>query len=173
MIDHAIYAVIESTRLPSQHQIVRNPYDLPYVLPTPEPLSPGESRMATELRAWTGWSDRLLAEVVGTTHPTIRALRSGHIVLSMRNHNYHQRLPAVHAFMSRIYQLAGRSPQRVNALLTDTSLDQAPIERLKAGDVTAAYRTVLDLTARKHQDLIRTWRPLPAAGRVIAPFDVE
>lgn len=173
MIDHLLYSLLDTTRIPVVVSTIEDPYSIPYDLPVPtqEP-GPEESRMATDIQAWTGWSNRTLAEVIGTTHPTIRALRDGNFVVYPRNREYRQRLRTAHGVVGRAFQLAKRDARQTNALLSDRSNGESPMQHLIRGDVTGAYRCVLDLLQpQEPAELIRSWRPLSPRDRTAAPFD--
>jgi hypothetical protein len=175
MIDQLLYAMLETTRIPVAVTSLQDPYCIPYQLPLPasEP-SPEEARMVADVQTWTGWSNRSLAEVIGTTHPTIKALRDGHVVVIPRNREYRQRLKGAHTIAARVFLLAGRDARRTNSLLSDASGGESPMQHLIRGDVTGAYRTVLDLLqSREPTELIQSWRTLSPRDRTSAPFDEE
>jgi hypothetical protein len=175
MIDHLLYAIVDTTHIPVAVVTVQDPYSIPYELPVSSPAeSPEESRMVADIQLWTGWSDRALAEVIGTTHPTVKALRDGRFVVVPRNRESRPRLRATHGVIARAFLLTGRDARRVNRVLGDTSRGDSPTQHLIRGDITGAYRSLLDLLRPGDPaTLIQSWRPLSPRGRTSAPSDEE
>lgn len=176
MIDHVLFALIEeATKIPAQvHTVVSNPYEMPYRLPTYIVADePDDAHMVSELKTWMGWSNRTLAEVIGTTHPTIRAVSNGHVVLAPRNREYRHRLRSVHAVVFRTLMLAGHDLSRTRALLMDDTSGKSAMQLLAKGEIGAAYAEVLESVSTPRPSLVASWSPVSPRGRVIAPFDEE
>jgi hypothetical protein len=176
MIDHFLLGLMEeATRIPAQvRTVVTSPYEMPYQLPTYVVAEePDDARKLSELKSWTGWSNRTVADIIGTTHPTIRALGDGRVVISPRNREYRSRLHSVHSVVSRVFMLAGRDRHRTRTLLSDDTTGESPMQLLRNGEVGAAYAMVLEFVNPPRPSLITSWSPLSPRGRTIAPFDEE
>lgn len=175
MIDQLLYAMMDATQIPVEIAPISDPYSMPYGLPPIRvAASPEESRMAAEVILWTGWSNRTLAQVIGTSHPTIRAIREGRAIVGRRNHQYPQRLKSVHDLVSRAFVLTHRDPRRTNALLSDGSRGDSPKQYLIRGEIGLASRAILDLIQPGNRpELIGSWRPLSPRNRTVAPSDEE
>ena len=174
MIDHMLYAIADTTRIPVAVITVSDPFALPYQLPEViVERSPDEATMAADVQSWTGWSNRTLADVIGTTHPTIRALLDGRVIVIARNPDYRRRLKVAHAFVQRVFIIAGRDTRRTQSILSDSTLGDAPIQYLKRDDPAEGFSRVLELVSAGPSELIQSWRPLSSRGRTIAPFDSE
>ena len=176
MIDHMLVVLVdEATRIPAQVQtMATNPYEMPYQLPTYVVVDlPDDTRMLSELKGWTGWSNRTVAEVIGTTHPTIRAVSDGRVVIAPRNREYRNRLRAVHSVVSRVFSLAGGNQQRLRLMLTDDTTGESAMQLLAKGEIGTAYARVLESASPHRPSLVTSWSPLSPRGRVIAPFDEE
>lgn len=123
---------------------------VPKLAPRP---TPGAQRMTREIRRVTGWSQRKVAQVLGITHPTVRALeegRSGH-----RDPALFERLVQTHAVIARVHLLLGG-----NAVDTGRVLDTAPSNSTDtAAQLLAASRPGASLAAAL--DVIRPRRSAP------------
>jgi hypothetical protein len=176
VIDHFLLGLVEeATRIPAQvRTVVTNPYEMPYQLPTYVVDDvPDDTRMLSDLKSWTGWSNRKLAEIIGTTHPTIRALSDGRVVITPRNREYRRRLHSVHSVVERVFLLAGRDQHRTRTLLSDDTAGNSAMRQLANGEIGAAYATVLEAVSPPRPPLITSWSPLSPRGRTVAPFDEE
>lgn len=175
MIDQILYAMLDTTRIPVVVHDIADPYTVPYGLPRPQiAVSPEQSRMIAELQAWTHWSNRTVAQVIGTTHPTVKAIRDGRLVVGHRNAHYPQRLKAVHQLTARVFLLAGRDPRRAKSLLEDHSGGESPRDYLSRGDIYGANRALFDvLRTSRPTALIPNWRPLSPRNRTVDPSDRE
>lgn len=117
----------------------------------PAPQRPSQlldpQRLALELHDWTGWSDRTLAQVLGTSHPTVRALLEGRGATTSRTAAVRARLRAVHEVVGRVNALAGGSASATGRVLGELPLGgtRRPLDYLCAGDMPAAYLAAMDL----------------------------
>lgn len=104
-------------------------------------------RQATELQSWTDWSDRTLAQVLGTTHPTVRALLEGRGATTSRTVTVRARLREVHELVARIHALTGGSAAVTARALSELppGSDRRPLDYLRVGDLGQAYLTALDI----------------------------
>lgn len=115
-------------------------------LPAPKPYSPPKvQEQAAEIRACTGWSQRRLASVLNTTHPTVKALEQGRIVTRVRD--LPARLSDIHRVVERVFLLAGRNPNETNRLLTSRANNRqlSAVDLLAEGRAAQAYLAVLDI----------------------------
>jgi hypothetical protein len=121
----------------------------PWVFPAPQRPSHvlDPQRLALELHDWTGWSDRTLAQVLGTSHPTVRALLEGRGATTSRTAAVRARLRAVHEVVGRVYALAGGSASATRWVLSELPLGRTrrSVDYLSAGDMPAAYLAAMDL----------------------------
>lgn len=92
---------------------------LPSVIAQP---SPRPQMQARELLDWSGLSLRVLAEMLGITHPTLKALVEGSGASLTKKPEVLDRLEALHALTSRL----------------------APFEIANAGSIARALTTVID-----------------------------
>jgi hypothetical protein len=126
------------------------------VLPAPE-LHPAPSmqQVARQLRQWTGWSSRRLAEVLETSHTTIRAVEYGRPLVGGHSGDLRRRLTDAHDVVERVFLLADRDPARVS-----TILDTAPpgrrsaVDELKAGEPGSAYLAAVDVLRPRRPGLV-------------------
>jgi hypothetical protein len=146
------------------------------------PLRPSSlldaQRQASELQSWTDWSDRTLAQVLGTTHPTVRALLQGRGATTSRTASVRVQLREVHELVARIHALTGG-----NAALTARALselpprsDRRPLDYLRAGDVGQAYLAALDIVrpaARDTEGLLSADWPVRAGEASVELLDEE
>jgi hypothetical protein len=111
-------------------------------------------RQAIELQSWTDWSDRTLAQILGTTHPTVRALLQGRGATTSRTATVRARLREVHELVARIHTLTGSSATVTARALSGLppGSDQRPIDYLRAGDVGNAYLAALDIVRPTPRD---------------------
>jgi hypothetical protein len=112
-------------------------------------------QQARELQGWTDWSDRTLAQVLGTTHPTVRALLEGRGATTSRTTTVRARLREVHEMVARVHALSGGSAvvtARTFAELPPGS-NQRPLDYLKAGEVAHAYLAALDILRPAPRDV--------------------
>lgn len=113
------------------------------VEPAPQP-----QLQARELLKWTGLSRRLLAEMLGVTHPTLTAVTNGSGVSLSKKPETVKRLDALHSLVSRLATFEIKAPGAIASALLSRSADGARIGDLAAsGDVTKAYLQALEVLA--------------------------
>jgi hypothetical protein len=167
---------VQQTYIPALSTRQLNAYELPYELPKAEAgsLPADAARMVTDVLAATGWSARTLADVIGTTHPTVRALLRGHFAAMPRNRDYQRRLKATYEIISRIFTLAGRDVGRTNTALRDQGRGPSAVDYLVQDRPNDAYLAAIRSLRPPPQDrLIIGSRPLSPQGRTTDPFDDE
>ncbi|MGO9180932.1 MAG: hypothetical protein ACLQBX_17070 [Candidatus Limnocylindrales bacterium] len=132
--------------------------------------APDVQQMTRELRQWTAWSARDLAEVLGTSHTTILAVEDGRPLAASRSGELRQRLIDVHEVVSRIFVLSERNPQRTaHALGTPTAREPSAQTYLIEGQPAKAYVAALDVLRPSADGLLVGSRPA-APGRATAPL---
>jgi hypothetical protein len=106
--------------------------------------APSTARRLRDIATYTGWSNRTLAEILGTTHPTIAAVLSGRD--TSRVVNLRDRIARVHSAIERLALLSRRDIAEVRRLL-ETKPDgrSSAAELMKSGAFSQAYLTALDV----------------------------
>lgn len=144
----------------------------PWLLVTPYKPSPipDVTRVMHRLITWTGWSNRVIADVIGTTHPTVQAIRKGR--------NPERRLDLTDALfktaevVEKLTRLAGADQSRLRmALKTSGPGGETPLQLLSAGEYGRAYLQAMDTLNRRRQEghllnTHRTRRPSEDVGLV-------
>lgn len=111
--------------------------------------------MVRQVRSWTRWSTRRLADVVGTSHTTIRAVENGRPLVGGHSGGLRQRLAAAHEVIERIYLLANRDAEQVSAILDAAPPGRrSPVEELRFGDAPGAYLAALQVLNPSRPGLI-------------------
>jgi hypothetical protein len=176
MIEQLPYpSSLEETHIPTT--LVGKPdiFALPYQLPRIEPQPPPEAvRLVRDIQLATGWSARTLGDVIGTTHPTIRALQRGRVAIAPRNRDYQRRLLSAYEVITRIHALANRDVTRTNAALRYREHGPSAIHLIAADRPSEAYLAALRALRPSRRDrLIVGSRPLSPRGRTVDPFSEE
>lgn len=134
----------------------------PIAIPPPIPHTiPRLQRVIREVRDWTGWSARRLADLVGSTHTTILNAENGRPLVSGHSGDLRERLLNVHDVVERVYLLAGRDRQQTGTVLSTAPADgrSAIEEFLETGDPGRAYIAALDVLRPRRAGLIVGDRP--------------
>jgi hypothetical protein len=129
---------------PPHSSPVSNIFDTWVRLPEPTRYAKPRLQEQTEqIRARTGWSQRRLALVLCTTHPTVKALEQGRTVV--RVHDLSARLTEVHQLVQRVFLLAGNSAVETNRLLVTSPEpeQQSAADLLKDRQPDVAYLAAL------------------------------
>ncbi len=96
----------------------------------------------------TGWSNRTLAQVVGTTHPTIRTIKEGHE--PERRPDLAAALANTAEVVAKISQLANGDQPKLRAVLkTRGPSGETPLKLLSDGLYGKAYLVAMDLLVRR------------------------
>lgn len=147
----------------------RFPFPLfdPWVkVPEPSPsAAPRTQVLARSLRRQTDWSQRKLAKVLDTTHPTVRALEEGRS--SAQQDQLYDRLVGVHEVVDRIFVVADRDTRETNRLLSAlNSTGRSAVELLTTGDFAAAYLAALDAARpRRNSGMMNgIWKSAPSTA---------
>jgi hypothetical protein len=135
--------------------------DWSLVFPAHEVLpAPDMQWAAKQVREWTTWSTRRLAEALGTSHTTVRAIESGRQLVEGHSGDLRRRLVATHSVIERVYVLANRDAVRTTAIL-DTTLpgQSSPVDELRSGHPNRAYLAAIDILRPRRPGLIVGDRP--------------
>ena len=98
----------------------------------------------------TGWSNRRIAEIVGTTHPTIQAIKDGR--QPERRPELAEALFKTAEVVEKISRLAQGNQSALNAILTSRRNEQAtPLQLLASGNYARAYLQALDFLGKSRQ----------------------
>ena len=131
------------------------------------PVSP-LPRLLKESRDVTGWGQRELASVLGSTHPTVGRLETGGRVTA-RSRDLAARVAELHAVLVRLARVAG-GPDALNLALRRTVRDDTALDLLRAGEWAKAYTAGLDAIRGERPAMLGASRaPLKAATRELRP----
>lgn len=123
-----------------------NLFDIWVKLPAPKPYTAPRIREQTkQIRARTGWSQRRLATILNTTHPTVKALQQGRPVTRVKDIAVH--LSDIDRIVERVFILAKRRPQETNRILSTTTRNDrlSAADLLQNGDPAGAYLAALQV----------------------------
>lgn len=125
----------------------------------PAPVTPAIH--VSELRIWTKWSDRKLAKVLGTTHPTVARLARNET--SPRSSEAIWRLRSCHDLLLRLHLLVG-DDQAFQQLLMAGPPGRTVGDLLEHAEFGAAYRAGLEITSGGTPEILGSTgdRPLSA-----------
>jgi hypothetical protein len=116
--------------------------ELPPVVPR---RAPETQRAVTDLKVWTGFSSRQLANLLGTSHTTVGRLEAGGELVAGHSGDLRQRLSTVHDVVGRIATIANYDPMAVkDALRYEHQTAGSAIHALKSGDPSVALLRALD-----------------------------
>ncbi len=115
---------------------------LPPVRPQP---APDVQMMVHALRRWTGWSTRLLAAVLGTSHTTVSKIEDGRAIWESRSGDLRRRISDAYDVVGRVATLVGSDPGGIAAAMTGGGRDgRSATDFLREGQPNRAYLAVLD-----------------------------
>jgi transcriptional regulator with XRE-family HTH domain len=97
-----------------------------------------------ESRSLTGWSGRDLAEILHTSHTTVRRLETGGSVTA-RSRDTAARVASLHAVLVRLARVASSPGALGAALVTDAGSGSTPAELLREGQWSRAFTAALDV----------------------------
>lgn len=117
-------------------------------------------RSVSDLRAWTGWSYRQLADVLGTSHTTVRAIEDGRPITEGRSGDLAARIADAHAVVSRIFVVAGRNSGLTQKLLSAAADGRrSAVDELADGNAAAAYVAAIDARHPRVRGMVVGTRP--------------
>lgn len=139
---------------------------LPHHRPRP---APDVQFMVRQLRQWTGWTLRVLADALSTTHTTVLAIENGRPLVASRSGDLRRRITNAHELVARLVELVDHDASRVTTILTTASPSGvSALDQLQAGQPTRAYLTAIDVLrgtpARGPNDLVIGSRPARPGG---------
>jgi hypothetical protein len=109
----------------------------------PQPV-PSLARTVKRLVERTGWSNRSLADIVGTTHPTIQAIKLGRE--PERHPDLAQALFRTAEVVEKISRLANGNQGTLRLILNSRGSEGGtPLQLLAAGEYAKAYLRALDM----------------------------
>jgi hypothetical protein len=114
------YAPLDDTVNARPVDISPGVFDYWVLVPSEESRpAPRAQRLTQAVREWTGWSNRKLAGVLRTSHPTVAALEQGRS--AGRVGDLFERLVELHGVVQRIFLVANRDASEVDRLLVTPS----------------------------------------------------
>ncbi len=135
------------------------------ILPATAPLAtPGMERIVKQIREWTGWSARRLADVVRTSHTTILSAENGRPLIGGHSGDLQRRLIDVHGVVERIHLLAGRNSKALARLLETGSPETSAIEELEADHPARAYLAAIEVLRPRTPGLLVGDHPRQSGG---------
>lgn len=134
------------------------------VFRTPDnPPSPRVQQAAREIKDLTGWSNRRLAQALGVTHPTVKAIEKGGAGALARSPHVQRRLSILHQVLSRIAPLAERKRYPLAQALEQAAQQGglSALELVRMEDGNRAYLAALDvISPRRRGKMIRSSHPV-------------
>ncbi len=116
--------------------------------------APRVQRQVTSIMEWTGWSARTLAELLGTTHPTISGVATGRSMSFTRAPELPLRIGELHELLERLVVVAEHDRVELNRILRMTPSENEPtaLDYVVAGDVTGAWLAAIDVINPRRAD---------------------
>jgi hypothetical protein len=122
--------------------------------------APDVQHMLGDIEAWTGWSKRQLAGVLGTSHTTVRNAAAGRPLLAARSGDLRRRVANTHNLVGRVYVLGGRDAQETAHILEAPQGENPPaIDALRATNYERAYIAALDVLRPRPTGMLVGNRP--------------
>jgi transcriptional regulator with XRE-family HTH domain len=132
-----------------------------------DPASP-LPRLIRETREMTGWAQRDLANVLRTSHTTVRRLETDGRVTA-RSRAIAARVAELHAVLVRLARVAG-GPEALVVALAQTVRGTTALDLLREGAWSKAYTTALDAVRGPRPAMLGAAKaPVRAATREIRP----
>ena len=127
--------------------------------------APAIARRLRDVATWTRWSDRRLADLLGTSHPTIAAARRGREIT--RVPELPDRIAGLHRVIERVTILCDRDTSEVVRLLESKPQGHpSAVDHIEAGEFSQAYLAVLDVRAPAREGLMGYGLPRQQPGTV-------
>ncbi|MHB8312457.1 MAG: hypothetical protein ACYDD0_04045 [Candidatus Dormibacteria bacterium] len=118
-------------------------------VPASEPSRvPRTQEQLRQVKEWTSWSSRTLAQATGTTHPTVEAVLRGRSQL-VRVPGFAHRIMILHMLVSRLWTVVDGDRIELTRALSGHPGGNRPsaLEMLEADDVPGSYLAALDVLA--------------------------
>jgi transcriptional regulator with XRE-family HTH domain len=127
--------------------------------------------MTRELRQWTNWSQRRLADILGTTHTTIGAVEEGRPLRTAHSGDLRRRLEEAYAVVLRVRLLTDGDVDGTAQLLEAAPRAGASsaTQLLKDRDPARAYLAALDALNPPAEGMLVGIRP-PNHDRATVPL---
>lgn len=130
------------------------------LFPVPIPHGPDDRQMVRQLAGWTGWSNRVLADLLDTSHTTVGALLQGRPLQPSRSGALGDRLAEAHRVMERAYHLTDHDAARVVSVATvPDETGKTAIEYLRDRNPAAAYLAIVDALRPRPRGMLTGSRP--------------
>lgn len=108
--------------------------------------APQAQWLVRDVKVATHWSARFIANLLGTTHPTVAALLDGRAAGGRHLPELHARLRELHEVVTRVHTIAGDDPEETVRLLTAAPAGAVPaVDLLRRRDPAAAYLAAVDV----------------------------
>ena len=131
------------------------------MLPTiPARRCPDVQRTISDIRAWTNWSSRQFAAVLGTSHTTVLNAEAGRPLSALRSGDLRRRIGEVHDVVERVHLLAERDAGATSQLLATAPCEgQSAVDALRAGRPETAYLAAIDALRPRPIGMLTGSRP--------------
>lgn len=108
-------------------------------------LAPTLQRQFQDIIGWTGWSNRRVAYLLDTSHPTVAAVLSGSG--GSRAIGLGDRAAEVHAVVDRLYRATGTDSRELRRIMTESPFTGSPsaVECLRSDEPARAFLAALDV----------------------------
>lgn len=144
-------------------------------IPASEPSRvPRTQEQLRQVKEWTGWSSRTLAQAIGTSHPTVDAILRGRSQL-VRVPGLVHRIMVLHMLVSRLWTVVGGDRIELTRVLSEPPVGNRPsaLEMLEADDVPGSYLAALDVLAPPRTGGMMRGRFPRRAGEAWVPLHEE
>lgn len=119
--------------------------------------------LVQRVRALTGWSTRDLAEIIGTSHTTVRMFETSGRVTS-RSRDAASRVRPLLSVLVRLVRIAGSPAALALALETSADAGERAVDLLAAGDWAKGFVVATDVINGPRPDMLAPsddWPALP------------
>jgi len=122
--------------------------------------APDVQRAVADLRAWTGWSSRRLADLLGTSHTTVLGIEGGRPLVEGHSGELRRHVADVHDLVQRVFLLSDGDPAAtVRVLDTKPAVGESALEALRRGEPAKAYLHAIDVMRARPAGLLVGSRP--------------
>lgn len=136
------------------------------------PKMPRVQERLRQIKEWTGWSSRTLAEATGTTHPTVESILQGRSRLIRSPHLVH-RICLLFQLVSRLWIVVDGDRTELTRALSEqpTSGRSSSLAVLGSGQLADAYLAALDVLTPPRVDGMMRGRFASRPGEASVPLD--
>ncbi len=139
----AQHVFVPGAAAPELRELLRDHTSWVTLPPAPTAVASRLPVLLHEIRNVTGWSQRDLAEILHTSHTTVRRLETDGRVTA-RSRTSAARITPLHGVLTRLVRVAGNPQTLATALLTDDGRGKAT-DFLRAGQWSRAFTVALDV----------------------------